>query len=41
MVLLQAYEALSRKETLCLKEENWEPLLATQAKKAKLVRGVP
>lgn len=40
MTLLAAYEELTRKETVCLKEANWEPMLKTQAKKAKLVEGI-
>lgn len=40
MTLLSAYEELTRKETVCLNEENWEPLLKTQTKKAKLAEGI-
>ncbi len=40
MAALQAYEELTCKETLCLREENFDALLATQAKKARLLDGL-
>ena len=40
MVALLAYEELTLKETLCLKEENYDGLLRTQSKKAKLLDGL-
>ncbi len=40
MALLEAYEELTRKETHCLGEENWDSMLATQGKKKKLAAGL-
>ena len=39
LVLLEAYEELTAKESFCLKEVNIKGVLATQEKKAKLLAG--
>lgn len=40
MILLEAYEDLTSKETLCLKEGNFDGVLRAQKKKALLFQGL-
>ncbi|EDY81633.1 hypothetical protein VDG1235_1251 [Verrucomicrobiia bacterium DG1235] len=37
MTLLAAYEDFTRRETVCLREGNFEPMLRLQEKKAKVI----
>ncbi len=38
--LLEAYEDFTRRETICLRDETFEPMLRLQAKKASLLESI-